>query len=76
MSAKAGSLQKFHCQCMMESGDELFITVKASSEAEASYKVHDGYKVEYVLDILTPLQLEYRKRHLRRYVGAGTVRIS
>lgn len=60
------AVKKFHCQCMMESGEELFIAIKATSEAEASDKVHEGYNVEYVLDILTPLQMEYRKRHLRK----------
>jgi DNA-dependent RNA polymerase auxiliary subunit epsilon len=70
------TVSKFHCQCMMESGEELFITVKATSEAQASEKVHEGYNVEYVLDILSPLQLEYRKRHLRRGITAGTARIS
>lgn len=60
------TVKKYHCQCIMESGEELFIAIKATSEAEASDKVHAGYEVEYVLDIFTPLQMEYRKRHLRR----------
>lgn len=57
---------KFHCLCMMESGEELYIAIKAESEAEASRKVHEGYNIEYVLDMYSPLQMEYKKRHLRR----------
>lgn len=64
-------LKKFHCQCVMESGEELFIAIKASSEGQASFKVHEGYNIEYVVDILTPLQMEYKKRHLRRHPMAG-----
>lgn len=61
------AVKKFHCHCMMESGEELFITVKATSEAKASEKVHKGYAVEYVIDFLTPLQMEKRRKQTRRH---------
>lgn len=56
------SKAKMHCVCVMSSGEELYITVRATSEAEASNKVHAGYAVEYVLEVLTPAQLDHRKR--------------
>jgi DNA-dependent RNA polymerase auxiliary subunit epsilon len=63
---EAKKATKFHCLCMMESGQELYITVKAETEAEATKKVHAGYAVEFVLDTLTPLQLEFKKKTMRR----------
>lgn len=58
--------RKFHCQCLLNSGQEVFITVKAKSELEASKAVHKGYKtVEYVLEILTPYQMDIIRRTKR-----------
>jgi hypothetical protein len=66
------TVKKWHCLCMMEDGAELYLAIKGTSEAEASDNVHRSYeKVEYVLDILTPLQMEYRKRHLSPGIRAG-----
>jgi hypothetical protein len=56
---------KWHCQCMMEDGREVYIAVKALTSVEASMKAHNGYNVDYVLDILTHDQMEHRKRHLK-----------
>lgn len=69
--------KKWHCLCMMESGEEVFIVIKAETEAEASQKIHDsadgrGYKgVEYVLEILTSAELELRKEDLKPAIAAG-----
>lgn len=68
LAAGTSVRQKFFCQCVLEDGNEAFIVIKATSEAMASEMVHEGYNVEYVLDILTALQMEYRKRHLRRSI--------
>ena len=65
---------KFYCLCMMESGEEVIIAMRGWTEAEASKKVHAGYAVEFVLDVLTPFQMEFRKRHLRRsYLSNASV---
>jgi hypothetical protein len=70
------AVSKFHCLCMMESGDEIYITIKADTEAEATEKVHNGesgYKgVEYVLETFTPLQMERKKQSLRRSLIGNT----
>lgn len=58
-------VKKYFCQCVLEDGAEIFLAIRAETEAEASRKAHEGYQIEYVLDILTPLQMEYRKRHLK-----------
>lgn len=56
---------KWHCHCMMADGREVFIAVKAANAAYASAKVHAGYAVEYVLDILTHEQMERKKAYLK-----------
>lgn len=63
------AVQKYHCICQMMDGTSHTLTVKATSEAEANRKVHDGYAVEYIMEILTPVELEARKKHLRRSIG-------
>lgn len=60
---------------MMENGEEHYIKMKATTEAEASAKVHEGYNVDYVLDILTEEQMERTKKHLRRGISAGVARL-
>lgn len=65
-TALGTALRKFFCQCVLEDGSEVFIAMKAYSEAQATELVHGGYAVEYVLDVLSSLQMEYRKRHLRK----------
>ena len=62
---------KWHCLCMMESGEEVYIAVRAETEEEASVKAHAGYAVEYVLEILTSAELEVRKRELQPDIAAG-----
>lgn len=65
--------RKFFCECVLENGSTVYITVKAVDEAQATEIVHEHYGgVEYVLDTFTELQMEYKKRHLRRSI-VGTV---
>lgn len=57
---------RYYCHCIMEDGSESYLMAKAGTASEASEKIHEGYrKVEYVLDILTPHEMERRKRALR-----------
>lgn len=64
-TASKAPLTRYYCHCIMEDDSEKFLVAKARNEAEASKKVHLGYKVQYVLDVLTPHQMERRKRHLQ-----------
>lgn len=64
---------KYFCQCLLEDDSEVFLVIRATSEAQASKLVHQGYNIAYVLDILTPLQMEYRKRHLRPSIMTGCI---
>ena len=64
---------KWHCLCLMESGKEVFITTRAATAAEASSKVHNGYAVEYVMEILTHEQMERRKAHLKPSIVGAVV---
>lgn len=64
-------VQKFYCLCLTESGEEVYLAIRATSGSHATKLIHrphdkGGYAVEYVLDIFTPLQMEYKKRHLRK----------
>lgn len=63
--------KKFFCQCLLEDDTEVFLVIRATSEAHASKLAHDGYSIAYVLDIISPLQMEYRKRHLRPSIMTG-----
>jgi len=59
--------RKFHCECLLNSGETVYIPVKAKDELDASNKVHEGYRtVEYVLDILTPAQMDVVRRSKRQ----------
>lgn len=50
---KHQDLQKFHGKCITGDWEEVFLVVTASSEAEASKKLHEGYKIRMVLEIRT-----------------------
>lgn len=64
--------QKWHCLCVLESGAEAYITVKAYDKAGAGKMVHTHYKgVEYVIDIYTPQEMERKKSHLRKSIVSG-----
>lgn len=74
--AMEGKRQKWHCLCMMEDGRELYLTIKATSASEASKKIHDpenGYKgVEYVLETITTIEMDKRKRYLKPSILKAT----
>lgn len=65
-TAYTGTTRKYYCHCVMEDESELFLVMRAHSEAEASRRVHQGYQIQYVLDVLTPMQMEFRRKPLRR----------
>lgn len=61
------AIKKLYCLCVLDSGKEVFLAVRTSDEALATAYIHRTYMtVEYVLDVFTPLQMQYRKRHLQR----------
>lgn len=60
-----GELRKWFCKCILPSGETVYLVIRAITEGQASKLVHEGYCIEYVEDILSPLQMEYLKRHLR-----------
>lgn len=55
----------------MPNNSELFLPIKAETEAEASRKVHKGYKIQYVIETFTPAEMEQKKKHLRPGISAG-----
>ena len=65
------AVRKFFCHCLLEDDSEVFLAIRALNESHASKLVHDGYNIAFVLDIISPLQMEYRKRHLRPSVMIG-----
>lgn len=48
-----GVVQKFFAKCITEDWEEVILIARATSEAEASEKIHNGYRVMMVMDILT-----------------------
>jgi hypothetical protein len=44
--------QKFFGRCLLKNGQEATIVAKASSEAEACTKLHAGYTVQMVLELI------------------------
>jgi len=63
--------QRYYCHCMMEDGSELYLVARTTDMVKASRKIHRGYQVEFVIDVLTEGQMEARKRHLKRSLYAG-----
>jgi hypothetical protein len=57
--------KRYHCHCIMEDDSEVYLAIKATDVTEASKRAHLGYRVQYVLDVLTPHQMERRKRKLQ-----------
>jgi hypothetical protein len=55
----------------MPNDSEIFLPIKAETETEASLKVHQGYKIDYVIEVLTTEEMERRKKHLRPGISAG-----
>lgn len=51
---------------------EVYLVVRARNEVEASKRVHDLYDgVRYIVDVFTPLQMEFKKRLFRpAYYGS------
>lgn len=66
-------IKRFFCHCITAEGKELYLSTRATCEKQASEKIHSGYEVEYVLEVLTPLEMEQRKRHLRSSLYASAV---
>lgn len=58
-------LKRWFCECVTEDGEEVILIAKGYTEAHASEAIHMGYCVDYIIDIMTPLQMEYKRRHLR-----------
>jgi hypothetical protein len=73
LAVRATASSKFFCQCVNVDGKEVFIAIRAASIPEATAKVHENYGgVEYVMEVFTEAEMDYKKRHLRRSV-MGTV---
>jgi len=58
-------VQRFFGKCLTEDGEMVTLVVRATSEAEASRKLHSGYRITMVVDILTQEQV-MMERMLRR----------
>jgi len=58
-------VQRFFGKCLTEDGEMVTLVVRATSEAEASRKLHGGYRITMVVDILTKEQI-MMERMLRR----------
>jgi hypothetical protein len=70
---KAG-LTKYFGKCEIPSGGIVYLSVHASSEAEASERLHHGYVIAFVWDILTPLDmLQHRKQFRRSMLGSSPI---
>lgn len=65
--------QRWFCKCVTKAGEEVTIVIKALTQKEACAIIHESYKVDYIEDILTPLQMDYAKRHLRPTLTATNV---
>lgn len=64
-SWKPGQL-KFFALCLMDDGTHTVLSARATSEAEASRKLHSGYKVQMVIDIRTEEQHNLERRKFQR----------
>lgn len=63
-------MKKYFCHCETVNG-EIYLPIKAINEVEATAKIHEGYKILYVIDTLTREQMESRKKHLKPGISAG-----
>lgn len=61
-----GDKQKYYCECITEAEQPVYITVRATNHLQASELAHKGYKIQYVLEVLSHAQLEQRKKHLKK----------
>lgn len=51
-ASRASVRQKYFGRCLLKNGKEVVIVAKATSELEASQKLHAGYTVDMVLDLV------------------------
>ena len=56
---------KWYCQCVMESGERVYLVATAATEIEASRIVHMNYAIDYVEDIRTPDEMDRHTSYLR-----------
>ncbi len=62
--SKKVNVQKYHGECLLKTGEVVFLTAKTTSEKQASREFHQ-YEIVAVLDILTEDQMMARKRRLK-----------
>lgn len=60
------SVQKYYATCMTDDYETVTLTARAVTEAQASEKIHRGYRVMMVMDILNENQHLQERQKLRR----------
>lgn len=60
------TFQKFYAKCVMEDWEEVTLIARATSEAEASGKIHSGYRVMMVMEIRTEEEQMAQRQKLRK----------
>jgi hypothetical protein len=58
-------LHKFYGKCLTDTGEEVILIVKASSEAEAGDKLHGGYLIQMVLELRTEAEHSHARLGMR-----------
>ena len=65
--------QKFFGKCLLEDGETTVVLVaRAASEAEASTRLHQFYRISMVLDILTTEQMMAERNTRKPSILRGT----
>lgn len=66
-------VRRWFCMCVTPEGENVILVARTASVAEASQRIHQGYSVDYIEDILTPKQMDMRKAHLRKDYTATAI---
>ena len=70
MGKKHAQKYRWFCQCMMDTGERVYLVATAETEAEANRLIHINYAVDYVEDIRTPEEMREHTHYLRpTYIG-------
>jgi len=66
---------KFFCECITTDQKVIYLVIRANDRKSATQRVHKEYNIQYVLDVLTPLQMHMKRLLLRPrqsiYGGSG-----